>query len=143
MSFLPLTERAFGILQFGRTDWLSRWATLALPIMVLNDHFMKFAIPSFFTGKLSDLCDPFVLYRLLRGIPTLSFGLGVRSAGAFSLACGVLVKINQNAADFVTSHSCALVLQRCALIADSHDIYAYIPFALLWAREMQRNHFIF
>ena len=121
---------------------LSQMAWPAVFIMILNDHYLKFQYPGFVTGKLSDLVGPFILFRLLLGFKHLKIGLDAKNAGICTLLIAISIKLFQPIADFVTRFSCSLVFSHCHLIADPWDIFAYLPFAMMWFMEIRRSEYI-
>jgi hypothetical protein len=99
-------------------------------LLLANDHLFKQWYPGLITGKLSDLAGPFVVYRLLRGIPPL--GLNHGWSTLISLGFAIAVKTSQPLADLAARSTCGLIFSHCGFIADPWDLLAFIPF-VVWA----------
>ena len=103
---------------------------LAVGTLLLNDHYLKTEYHNFITGKLSDTVGPFVLYRLLRGFDGTG-GIGHWGATIIVLLFAIGIKSSQAFADQIVALTCTPAFDRCQLIADPGDIFAFVPFAIL------------
>jgi BNR/Asp-box repeat. len=125
---------------------------VAIAVLLLNDHFLKYAAPSWLTGKLSDfaglfiapyVCLAVVLALLSFTRPRLS---ATQIAFATYFAIGVLfttLKVSTEATDFFVSVLAALTGQRISLVVDPSDLIALIALPasyLLLGREGRRAH---
>src|SRR3954469_16807093 len=114
-------------------------AWLAVVVLVVNDHFLKFAYPSFVTGKLSDAAELFVLPWVLSTVAHYATArvrvLSVRrsSAMAVYLVVGlafIAIKVDQGAADAFRAALAPITGGGTAAVADPSDLIT-LPTLLL------------
>lgn len=110
---------------------------LAAIFTALNDHLWKEIFHNSFTGKLSDILGPFVLFRLLLG-PIRGFSM--QAAGVISLTFCVALKCSQSLADAVGTLVKEIAwFNHSYIIADRNDLFAMIPFAVFVFLLMKNN----
>jgi hypothetical protein len=122
-------------------------ALAAIAILVLNDHFLKYAVPSWLTGKLSDFAGLyFAPYVCLAAVfAVLSRGRGFWTGRPIAMATyctiALLFTILKTSAD--ASHEVFVVSgQRISFVTDPTDLLALLSLPIsyaMWAREMSRE----
>jgi len=133
----------------GRSDGSVRdgfhpvwWAALVL--LVVNDHFLKGSgwVPSFLTGKLSDVTGlfvaPILVGRVIRRGPTDSTALRAFSFLAVGVAFA-LVNLSQTCADWMAAILGAFGFPS-RVWADPSDLWALLVLPLAWRLERPSSH---
>lgn len=118
---------------------------VAVVLLLINDHYLKFADPSFVTGKLSDIAELFVLPLALstavRFATAKSHSIQRRSSLGVYLAVGaafIAIKVDQGAANWLRVALAPITGGGTAAVADPSDLIA-LPALLLSFRVYQRT----